>query len=110
MNPVTVPIEATVTMTTTADIQHMCPFVNEVDNGKVTIGWATEGWTFELHALRAYLNTFQEREVSHEDLTDEIRAELSGHHGINNVTVNTSWRTAGMEVQCSTSPILVGLP
>lgn len=106
MSLVVVPVDATVRLQTSAPIQHMCPFVNEVDNGSITIGWDTDGWTFELHALRSYLNTFQDREISHEDLTDEIRAELSTHHGINKVTVNTSWRTAGMEVQCSTSPTL----
>jgi NADPH-dependent 7-cyano-7-deazaguanine reductase QueF len=95
-------------MTTTADIQHMCPFVQEIDNGTITVSWDTAGWTFELHALRAYLNTFQDREISHEDLTNEVQLELAGHYGIGNVSVSSSWRTAGMEVLCSTSPTLVG--
>ena len=105
MNTLTVPIEATVTLTTTADIQHMCPFVHEVDNGTVSVTWDADGWTLELHALRAYLNTFNDREISHEELTEEIRNELGSHHGINNVTVESTWRTAGMEVRCSTSEI-----
>lgn len=104
MSVTTVPIEATVTMSATADIQHMCPFVHEVDNGSVTISWEAEGWTLELHALRAYLRTFADREIAHEELTAEIRDELSGHYGINNVSVTSSWRTAGMEVACFTSP------
>jgi len=106
VNLKTVPVEANVTLTTTADIQHMCPFVNEVDNGTVTITWDADGWTIELHSLRAYLNTFHAREISHEELTDEIRAEIGFHHGINNVKVESTWRTAGMEVVVSsTSPI-----
>lgn len=105
-----VPIEANVTMCTTAGVQHMCPFVNEVDNGSVTITWDTDGWTLELHALRKYLNTFSDREISHEELTSEIRAELNSHHGINAVAVESAWRTAGMEVRCSTSPTRAGLP
>jgi NADPH-dependent 7-cyano-7-deazaguanine reductase QueF len=105
----TVPIEATVTLATTADIQHMCPFVHEVDNGSVTITWETGGWTIELHSLRAYLGTFADREISHEDLTQEIHNELSSRHGFKAMTVSTTWRTAGMEVQCSTSPTPVGL-
>lgn len=99
----TVPIEATVTMSATADIQHMCPFVHEVDNGTVVITWEAEGWTIELHSLRAYLNTFSDREISHEELTEEIRAELNGHHGITIESVNTTWRTAGMGINCGTS-------
>ena len=98
----TVPVEAVVTMTATANIQHMCPFVHEVDNGAVTISWTTEGWTVELHSLRAYLGTFHDREISHEELTEEIRAEISSHHGIESVRVESSWRTAGMGIACST--------
>lgn len=105
---VTVPVEANVRLAATATIQHMCPFVQEVDNGNVTIAWDADGWTLELHALRAYLNTFQDREISHEELTDEIRAEVASHHGINNVAVESSWRTAGMEVACSTSATRAG--
>lgn len=110
MSVTTVPIEANVTLTATADIQHMCPFVHEVDNGSVTITWKAEGWTIELHSLRAYLGTFHDREISHEELTEEIRAELNGRHGITIESVSTSWRTAGMGIKCSTSPILVGRP
>jgi NADPH-dependent 7-cyano-7-deazaguanine reductase QueF len=98
----TAPIEATVQMSATADIQHLCPFVQEVDNGTVTVTWEAAGWTLELHSLRAYLNTFMDREIAHEELTEEIRAELSSAHGINNVTVNSSWHTAGMEISCFT--------
>lgn len=108
--PQTVPVDAEVTVTTKAPLQHMCPFVQEVDNGTITITWETDGWTFELHSLRAYLGTFADREISHEDLTQEIHYELSSRHGFKAMTVSTTWRTAGMEVQCSTSPTRVGLP
>lgn len=105
-----VPVEANATLTATADIQHLCPFVNEVDNGTVTITWKAEGWTIELHSLRAYLNTFHDREISHEELTEEVRAELNSHHGISIETVNTTWRTAGMGIKCSTWQIPAVLP
>jgi len=98
----TVPIEAVVQMQATAPVQHMCPFIQEVDNGTVTVTWEAAGWTFELHSLRAYLETFAGREIAHEELTAEIQAELSGAHGINAVTVDSSWHTAGMEISCST--------
>ena len=110
MIPRTVPIDSVVQMSATADIQHLCPFVNEVDNGTVTITWKAAGWTFELHSLRDYLNSHKDREISHEDLTAEIRAELGSHHGINNVTVETKWRTAGMEVTYSSWLIPAGRP
>lgn len=101
--PRTVPIDSVVQMSATADIQHLCPFAEEIDNGTATITWQAAGWTLELHSLREYLNTFHDREISHEDLTEEIRAELSSHLGISHVTVNTSWRTAGMGVKCISS-------
>lgn len=101
----TVPIEAHVRLSATANIQHMCPFVQEVDNGTLSATWDADGWTLELHAFRAYLGTFADREISHEELTAEVQAELSGHHGISSVTVTSLWRTAGMEIECSTSPI-----
>lgn len=109
-NPTVVPIEANATLTVTAPIQHLCPFVQEIDNGTIAITWDAQGWTLELHSLRAYLNIFHNLEISHEELTDEIRAELGSHHGIENVTVKTTWRTAGMEVRCFSSPTLAGLP
>lgn len=105
--PMTVPIEAAVRMSATSPIQHMCPFVHEVDNGTITVGWDADGWTFELHALRAYLGTFAGREISHEELTAEVKAELSGHYGIEDVSVSTAWDTAGMAVKCATSQIPV---
>ncbi len=105
-----VPTDAAVTLTANAAIQHLCPFVQEVDSGDITVTWDTDGWTFELHSLRAYLKSFTHREISHEDLTEEVRAELSSHHGVKSVTVTTTWRTAGMGVTCSTSPIPAGLP
>lgn len=110
MSITTVPIEADVALTVTANLQHMCPFVHEVDSGSVTITWETDGWTIELHSLRAYLNTFHDRKISHEELTEEIRAELNSHKWINITSVNTSWRTAGMEVSCFSSPTPAGLP
>lgn len=108
MSLVLVPVEANVQLSAKANIQHMCPFVHEVDNGTITITWDTDGWTIELHSLREYLATFGDREISHEALTQEVRDELGTHYGINVISVTSSWRTAGMEVLCSTSPTLVG--
>lgn len=102
MSGFTVPVESTTRMTVTSPIQHLCPFVTEVDNGNVTVSWDANGWTFELHKLRAYFDTFHDREISHEELTAEVQAELSGHHGIGNVTVSSAWSTAGMAVVCFT--------
>jgi len=91
-------------MTVTAEVQHLCPFVEEVDNGTITVMWRTNGATFELHSLREYLDGFKDSEISHEMLTDRIRHDLSAMQGVKIVAVESTWDTAGMEVQCYTSP------
>jgi NADPH-dependent 7-cyano-7-deazaguanine reductase QueF len=92
-----------VTMTATAPLRHLCPFKNERDVGDITVTWSTCGSTLELHALGEYLQQFAETEISHEDLTDKIRHDLEGMQGIYAVKVETTWKTAGMGVTCSTS-------
>ena len=99
-----VPMTANVKMSVAAEVRHLCPFVNEADNGTVTVTWRTNGATFELHSLREYLNGFKDSEISHEMLTDRIRHDLSVTQGVEVVAVESTWDTAGMEVQCSTSP------
>lgn len=91
-----------VTMTVTAPLRHQCPFVNETDEGSVTLTWTTSGNTLELHALRGYLDQFADWVISHEELTDKIRDDLGAVQGIYAVQVETRWSTAGMGVTCST--------
>lgn len=106
----TEPSTADVTMHATSLLIHRCPFVDEVDNGTVTIAWRVDGQTIELHSLRDYLASFRDSEIAHESLTDRIRHDLGTTPGIADVTVTTTWDTAGMEVTCSTSPTLAALP
>jgi NADPH-dependent 7-cyano-7-deazaguanine reductase QueF len=101
---------ADVTMTVTAPVRHLCPFVNEVDEGFITITWRVDGATLELHSLADYLREFKDSELSHEAFTDRVSHDLSLIAGVDLVTVQTTWTTAGMEVKCSTSPTLVGQP
>lgn len=92
-----------VTLTATAPLRHLCPFKDEVDEGTVTSGWSTCGSTLELHSLAAYLTSWAEQTISHEELTDAIRRDLESVPGIYAPTVETRWTTAGMGVTCSTS-------
>jgi NADPH-dependent 7-cyano-7-deazaguanine reductase QueF len=96
------------TLHVTAPIRHICPFRDEVDDGSITITWRTLNGTFELHDLREYLKSFAEVKISHESLTDTIYRELSSAPSIRIIDVETTWRTAGMEVQCSTSATPAG--
>jgi len=97
-----VPTSADVRMAVTAEVQHLCPFVDEVDNGTVTVTWRTNGATFELHSLREYLSGFKDSEIAHEMLTDRIRHDLSVTQGVHLLSVESTWDTAGMEVRCGT--------
>lgn len=86
-----------------ADLRHLCPHVEEIDYGTVEITWRVDGSTYELHSLAEYLRGFKDSEISHEQITDRIRHDLSVNEGIELVSVETTWGTAGMEVRCSTS-------
>jgi len=91
---------ADVTVRTTGDLTHLCPFKNEVDHGTVAIVWRALGKTYELHSLAEYLQRFKDCEMSHEAITDRIRSDLSVVVGIDLVSVETTWHTAGLSVTC----------
>jgi NADPH-dependent 7-cyano-7-deazaguanine reductase QueF len=95
----TVPCDATVTVSTAALMRHRCPFVDELDRGTVHITWTTAGRTFELHALADWLAGFADQAVSHEELTERIRAELAAADGVTAVAVRSEWTTAGTQVE-----------
>lgn len=99
-----------VTLTATGDLRHRCPHFDEIDRGRIAITWRVDGRTLELHSLAEYLKSFANTRLSHEQITDHIRHELSVIAGIELLAVESTWSTAGMEVTCSTSPTPVGLP
>lgn len=107
--PLTMPVDSEVTMTIEGDLTHLCPVVDEVDRGRVSITWRTQGETFELHMLAGYLAAWKDSHLSHEQITDRIRDDLFEVAGIELVSVETTWLTAGLEVSCSTSPIPAGV-
>jgi NADPH-dependent 7-cyano-7-deazaguanine reductase QueF len=72
--------------------------VDEVDEGTVELAWRTDGGTLELHSVRAWLDTYADREIAHEDLTEELHAELAAMPKIDDVQVTTHWNTAGFTV------------
>lgn len=106
----TVPCVSDVTMRVNARLIHLCPFKDEVDNGHVVVTWRVNGQTLELHALAQYLNAWAAVTISHEEITDRIRHDLATVDGLTDVSVETFWDTAGMDVTCSTSPTLAVTP
>lgn len=96
--PQVVPEEAPVRVTITSAMRHLCPHVDEVDNGTVTLAWTCAGQTLELHSLAAYLQSFAGERISHEELTRQLQADLATLHGIADVAVTSAWATAGMAV------------
>lgn len=102
----TVPCDSDVAMTATAPLRHLCPHVDEINNGDITITWHVDGRTLELHALADYLRSWKDAQLSHEEITDRIGHDISAVDGVKLVSVVTTWDTAGMEVRCSTSPTL----
>lgn len=100
MNPLErVQVKAVVDITVYRALRHLCPFKDELDVGRVKLELSSkDGWTTELHSLDEYLAAWADIKISHEELTDQIAMDTRA------VRVTTYWRTAGMEVRCSTSP------
>jgi NADPH-dependent 7-cyano-7-deazaguanine reductase QueF len=78
-------------------MEHLCPHQDETDQGHVTVAWETTDVTLELHSLAAYLKTWANEKVSHEELTETILRDI-GETGVDAVSVTTKWRTAGLDV------------
>lgn len=92
--------EPVVTVHASMTMEHLCPVKDEIDTGEVTIQWTTNGKTIELHSLAAWLDSFIDVRVTHEDLTDEIASTILGlaSGAVVKVSVSFSTTTAGMGV------------
>lgn len=70
-----------------------CPFVEEIDDVTVTVHYVAEDKVVELHDLAAYIDSFEDVQLSHEDFAQGIRTRLLDE-GIDPV-VRVAFRTAG---------------
>ncbi len=93
-----VPDDTQSRVTVTGPLVHRCPHVEEVDAGTVEVSWRCADATIELHSLAAYLASWEGQRVSHEELTAQIAADLEQLDGIEDVSVVSRWRTAGLAV------------
>lgn len=82
-------------VTARGPIRHLCPYVDEVDEGHIEITWSTAGCTIELHSLRDYLDTFAKSPISHEAVAALVLMELEGATGIEDIEVRLEFQTAG---------------
>lgn len=84
-------------VTLIAQLRHLCPFIDEVDDGEIQVTYEQEptGPLLELHDLRAIFDTYEDTKISHEELTAEVAFRLVGRAE----TVTTRWRTADIDVQ-----------
>lgn len=98
MIPDTVEDSSHVTVKVSGYLTHLCPHVDEVDQGRVDIEWRVEGRTFELHSLAEYLRGFSNSVISHEGITDRIRHDLGAVEGLTILSVRSSWQTGGLYV------------
>lgn len=80
-------------LTVTSPVIKRCPYVDEVDEGTVTLTFAVDvGDGPELHGLSRYLNGFANQSLSHEAFTRAV------YHRTAAVEVESTWTTAGMTV------------
>jgi NADPH-dependent 7-cyano-7-deazaguanine reductase QueF len=94
----TVECDNDVTVSVSGELTHKCPYRDEIDHGQADITWTIAGRTLELHSLAEYLTGWQNAQLSHEQVTDRIRHDLSAIDGITDVQVSTSWNTSGLRV------------
>lgn len=85
----------------TGRLVHLCPHVDEVDDGEVTLSWVTSSVTIELHSLAAHLATYAQTAISHEDLVQRL-TEVLNRCGVKSPLVTSRWRTAGFDVVVET--------
>jgi NADPH-dependent 7-cyano-7-deazaguanine reductase QueF len=85
----------------TGSIAHLCPYVDELDEGQVTVTWVTGPTTIELHSLADYLARFKAERVSHEELVTIIADDLT-ELGLP-AAVTGRFTTAGLYVEVSSA-------
>jgi NADPH-dependent 7-cyano-7-deazaguanine reductase QueF len=86
-----------VRITITSPAAHLCPFKEELDLGHIVIEYdlAPDAEPVELHELRAAIDAFASRAVTHEQMTYQLTESLPF-----GATVVSRWHTAGMDVEC----------
>lgn len=75
--------------TVSGPLRHLCPHVDEVDDGTVEITFF--GPAPELHNLATELREYADMKITHEELTKQLAARYKA-------SVCTKWHTAGLEV------------
>lgn len=84
-------------------ITHQCPFVDETDYGTIAVRYTPYEYEIELHSFKNYLGSFEDTKISHEDLTRRIWSELEEWINPARLSVNTSFKTAGLAVNVEVS-------
>lgn len=99
MSDLSVPCPAVVRVSITASASHRCPYRDEMDHGTVRVSWTTSfGETVELHALAALIHGRADAEISHEQWTAAIAAQIGSAVVVADLTVTSEWATAGLDV------------
>lgn len=68
-----------------------CPVNGQRDYASVEVAYNPIGNAVELGSFAAYLATFNDREIGHEDVTAEIRSDLARLLEPDDLTVRTAW-------------------
>lgn len=98
------PVQARVRVFVTSPVTKRCPVVDEVDVGEVSLSWDTsDGETLELHGLRALIDGYEDRAISHEEFAHELGDDVFAATG-KRVYVTAAWETAGMQVKVNALP------
>lgn len=111
MTGLSVPCQAVVRVSVSLAAEHLCPFKPERDHGTVAISWITSrGETIELHALAGLVSRHRDTEISHEQWTADLYSALVTAVAVDELSISSSWTTAGATVTVNSVDAAVGEP
>lgn len=95
----TVPCDSDVEVSLTTECRPECPIEDETDRYLVTVEWQPDSETFEKWSLLDFVEEWDGREVSQEELADAVHCALEAADVRNLSVTVTDVKHTGMEVR-----------
>ena len=73
----------------------LCPKTGQPDFGRITIRYVADQSCIELKSLKLYLQSFRNKGIFYEDVTNTILDDLVAECGPRYMAVRTSWTVRG---------------
>lgn len=90
------PVEAEIVLS--LPLVHRCPFVDETDEGVITITYRPGDRLAELHGLAAVVDGYRGVEITSEQITFDLALWFREAFNPHTLAVTTAWQTAGIDM------------